>query len=99
MRGAGEGGGRAGPLRVAVVRHLQLDELAVGGLLEAAQQVVVLQLEYVLLAVVVVQLDARLLGGQTGLGGLLLADERGPGGGLRDADARQTGFLEGDGAV
>lgn len=84
----------AGPLRVPVVRHLQLDEFAVGGLFEAAQQVVVLQLEDVLLSVVVVQLDARFLGGQSRLGCLLLADERSARRRLGDADAGQAGLLQ-----
>lgn len=54
---------------------------------------VMLQLEDVLLAVRVVQLDARLLGGQPRLGRLLLADEGGSRGRLCDADARQPGLL------
>lgn len=84
---------RAGPLRMAVVRHLQLDELPVGRLLQTAQQMVMLQLEDVLLAVVVVQLDAGFLGRQPRLGRLLFADERRAGGRFRDSDARQSRFL------
>lgn len=57
---------------------------------------VMLQLEDVLLAVRVVQLDARLLGGQPRLGRFLLADERRPGGRLGDADPGQPGFLRGE---
>jgi len=55
----------------------------------------VLQLEDVLVPVVVIQLDARLLGSPPGLSGLLLADKGGSGRGLGNADARQASFLQG----
>ena len=78
VSGARHRGRRAGTLRVAVIRHLELDEFAVGRLLQAPKQVVVLQLEYVLLSVVVVQFYPGFLRGQTGLCGLLFADKSRP---------------------
>ena len=63
------------------------------GLLEAAQQVVVLQLEDVLVHVVV-QADARLLRRQPRLRRALLGHERRAARRLRDLDPRQPRFLQ-----
>ena len=63
------------------------------GLLEAAQQVVVLQLEDVLVHVVV-QADARLLRRQPRLRRALLSHERRAARRLRDLDPGQPRFLQ-----
>ena len=63
------------------------------GLLEAAQQVVVLQLEDVLVHVVV-QADARLLRRQPRLRRALLGHERRAARRLRDLDPGQPRFLQ-----
>jgi hypothetical protein len=75
VRGARHRRGRTGSLGMAVVGDFQLHELAVGRLLQAAQQMVVLQFEYVLFSVVVVEFDSRFLGGQTCFSRFLFADE------------------------
>lgn len=63
-------------------------------LLEASQQVMMLQLEYVLRLVVLVGLETALLGGEPRLGGLLFANERGAARRLGDPDSRQSRFLQ-----
>ena len=74
--------------------YSESDLLPHRGLFEAPEQMVVLHLEDVLLAVVV-HGHSRGPGGHLGLGGLLLGDEGRTGGGLGDLDAGQTGLLLG----
>ena len=63
------------------------------GLLQASEEVVVLELEDVLVGVLL-HLQPRLLGRYSRLGRPLLRHESGPAGRLRYLDARQPGFLQ-----
>jgi hypothetical protein len=63
------------------------------GLFKASQKMVMLQLKNVLFSVIFVDLEAGLLGRESRLGGLLLADEGGAWGGFGDADSRDSCFL------
>jgi len=68
-------------------------EITYGRFFQTAEQMMVLQLEYVFLSVIFIKVHPGLLGRQSGFGGLLFADERGARRGLRYPYPSQPRFL------
>lgn len=73
---------------------MKKEKFSYRGLLQTTKQMVMLQLEDILLLVIVVQLKAALLRGQTCLGRLLFTHEGRPARRFRDPDPCQSCFLQ-----